>query len=148
MKILILAFFFSNGLIALAQNQFVNPAELVKPSGYTHVVVSQGVGKIVYISGQIPFNAQGKLIGKGDFRAQAIQVYQNLKVALSACGADFSSVVKMSTFIGNYSPEYLKIVREVRSIYLPKENPPANTTVGVTLSPDVLIEIDAIAVTK
>jgi len=143
-----IAFLFSQQINAQVKKQFINPDELIKPSGYTHVVITQGVGKTIYIAGEVPFNAKGELVGKGNFRAQVIQVYENMKAALKSCGADFSDIVTMNTFIGDYQPEYLKIVREVRSIYLPKDNPPANTTVGVVLSPDVLIEMQAIAVLK
>jgi len=132
--------------MAQGQKQFINPPTLIKPSGYTHVVLTQSHNKTIYISGEVPFNSKGELIGKGDFRSQVIQVYENMKSALEACGADFSDVVKMTTFIANYNVEYLKIVREVRSMYLSKEKPPANTTVGVILSPDVLVEMEAIAV--
>jgi enamine deaminase RidA (YjgF/YER057c/UK114 family) len=146
--LIIATLFFSTEIIAQVQKQFINPTELIKPSGYTHVVVTKSANTTIYIAGEVPFNSKGELIGKGDFRAQVIQVYENMKAALKAAGADFDDVVKMNTYIGNYNPEYLKVVREVRSIYLSKENPPANTTVGVVLSPDVLIEMEAIAVLK
>ena len=63
---------------------FVNPPELSSPPGYSHVAEVRG-GRLVYISGQIALDAQGKLVGKGDLEAQADQVFRNLAAAL-ACG--------------------------------------------------------------
>jgi 2-iminobutanoate/2-iminopropanoate deaminase len=80
---------------------------------------------------------------------QVQQVYENLKMALQGCGATFKDVVKMNSFIVNYNPEYLKILREVRVSYLDQQHPPANTTAGgQALSPGVLIEVEAIAVIR
>lgn len=129
-----------------AKKEYINPFE-VKPTGYTHVVVTSP-GKTIYISGQVATNAAGEIVGKGDLKAQTIQVFENLKTALTAAGASFKDVVKMSTFVVNYNADDRIIIREVRSSYLPKENPPASTLVGVQAlyHPDVLIEIEAIAV--
>lgn len=128
--------------------EYINPFA-IKPSGYTHVVVT-GPGKTIYISGQVSVDAAGLPIGKGDLRKQVTQVYENLKTALTAAGATFADVVKMNTYVVNYNPAHLAVIREVRSGYLSKENPPASTLVGVQAlyHPDLLIEIEAIAVTK
>lgn len=88
------------------------------------------------------------MVGKGDLRAQATQVLENVKNALAAAGATFADVVKQNTYIVNLKPEDLPIVREVRSQFFPAENPPASTLVGVTAlaGPDFLIEVEVIAV--
>jgi enamine deaminase RidA (YjgF/YER057c/UK114 family) len=129
--------------------QYINPFS-IKPPGYTHVVVVNGPGKTIYISGQVPVNAAGEIIGKGDLKQQVTQVYENLQIALKAAGATFSDVVKMNTYVVDYKPADVAIIREVRSRYLPKENPPASTLAGVQAlyHPDVMIEIEAIAVIK
>lgn len=135
---------------AFAQKkQFINPSGLVTPRGYTHVVTAEG-GKTVYIAGQVPTNSQGEVIGKGDLKRQIQQVYENIKVALKAVGADFADVVKMTTYIVNYQPENLTTLREVRGQYLSPTQPPANTLLGVQAlyHPDILVEIEVIAVIK
>src|SRR5450631_3231085 len=73
--------------------QFLNPEGLSKPMGYTQVVVAQP-GKLVYVSGQVPLNANGEVVGKGDLRAQVTQVMNNLKTALAAAGATMKDVIK------------------------------------------------------
>src|SRR5579864_381408 len=66
--------------------RFLNPDGLNKPAGYTHVVVTEP-HKLVYISGQVAWDAKGEIVGKGDFRAQVTKALENLKLALSAAGA-------------------------------------------------------------
>ena len=146
-RIVIFACLVSLSLTAFAQKEFINPAILVKPSGYTHVVKSEP-GKMIYISGQVPVNASGDIVGKGDLRIQVKQVYENLKLCLAAAGATFDDVVKMNTYVVNYKPEHIATIREVRSGYLPSTNPPASTLAGVQAlyHPDVMIEIEAIAI--
>lgn len=134
-------------LTAQAQNKFIQPEGLSKPTGYTHVVVSGGT---VYISGQVSANEKGEVVGKGDLRTQTTQVYENLGKCLKSVDATFADIVKMNTYVVNLKPEDLAIVREVRRSYLNMENPPASTLVGVTAlaNPDFLIEIEVIVTKK
>ncbi len=139
--------FLTAGTLAKAQTQFVNPDGLMRSSGYTHVVVA---GNTVYISGQVPTNEKGEVVGKGDLRAQTVQVYENLKKCLASVGLTFADIVKMNTYVVNFQPADLLVVREVRRGYLNAEAPPASTLAGVQalFHPDVRIEIEAIAVKK
>jgi enamine deaminase RidA (YjgF/YER057c/UK114 family) len=148
-KYLVVLFLLCNVSTFAQKKQFINPSGLVTPRGYTHVVTAEG-GKTVYIAGQVPTNSQGEVIGKGDLKMQIQQVYENIKVALKAVGADFGDVVKMTTYIVNYQPEHLTTLREVRSLYLSPTQPPANTLLGVQAlyHPDILVEIEVIAVMK
>jgi len=132
----------------MATHEHLNPAGLSKPTGYTHVVAAGG-GRLIYISGQIAFDQNGQLVGPGDLKAQAVQVYENLKTALAAAGATFADVVKLNTYVVDYQPEYRPILGEVRSRYVEAGPPPASTLVGVSaLALDgLLIEIEAVAVT-
>jgi enamine deaminase RidA (YjgF/YER057c/UK114 family) len=134
---------------AAAEKQFINPPGIATPRGYTHVVIVPS-GKTIFIAGQVALNTKGEIVGKGDLRAQAAQVYENLKTALAAAGATFADVVKVNTYIVNLKPEHLPVLREVRSGYFPQQNPPASTLVGVTAlaNPDFLIEVEAIAAVK
>lgn len=129
-----------------AQKQYINPSG-DKPPGYTHVVVSGSAGKTLYIAGQVALNEKGEVVGRGDLGAQTQQVFENLKKALAAAGATFDDVVKMTTYIVNYQPEHVAILRQIRQSYLNMNNPPANTLVGVQAlyRPELLIEIEAIA---
>src|SRR5438034_10556491 len=79
-----------------------NPPTLSKPTGYTHVGEASG-GKTVYVSGQIALDKDGKVVGEGDMKAQAEQVFKNLQAALAAAGATFKDVVKMNTYTTDIS---------------------------------------------
>jgi len=129
------------------ERRFINPLELSSPTGYSHVAVSSA-GRTVHVSGQIAFDGTGRIVGKGDLRAQAVQVYENLKAALAAADAGLGDVVKMTTFVVDLTPEKAQIMREVRGQYLPEDHRPASTMVGVTslVNPDLLVEIEVVAV--
>ena len=137
--------------IAVAQSSApqitrTNPPTLSKPTGYTHVVEVSG-GKTVYISGQVALDKDGSLVGAGDMKAQAEQVFKNLEAALAAAGARFADVVKMNTYTTDMSK--LAAIREVRARYF-GDTAPASTLVQVSqlFRPDVLLEIEVIAVVK
>ena len=90
--------------------RFLNPAGLDKPPGYTPVVEMTGPGRVIYVSGQLGTSG-GKLAGApGDFRAQAVQAFENLRVALAEVGADFHHVVKMNNYLTDMG--HLKTLRE------------------------------------
>lgn len=127
--------------------QHINPRGLSTPTGYSHVVTAAG-GRLVFIAGQVAANAAGEIVGPGDLRAQARQVYENLKTALAAAGATFADVVKQTTFVVSFKAEDRAVIAEVRREFLPAENPPASTLVGVQAlaRPEYLIEVEAIAV--
>ena len=122
----------------------MNPQGLSTPTGYTHVVSTRG-GRTIYISGQVSFDANGALVGKGDLAAQTRQVFENLSIALKAAGATFANVVKTNYYMRDASQ--VAVVRDIRSKYFTKELP-ASTLVEVPrlANPDFLIEIEVVAV--
>ncbi len=125
--------------------RFLNPIDLPRPFGYSHVAEVSG-GKTIYLSGQVALDRSGTLIGPGDLRAQTQQVFENLKAALVAVGADFNAVVKLTYFVLDISQ--IPIVREIRDQFVNVQQPPASSAVEVRrlFRDDVLIEIEAIAV--
>ena len=131
------------------EKEFLNPAGMPVLPGFSQVVTATE-GKIVFISGQVAFNANNELVGKGDLRAQVVQTFENLKRALAAVGATFDDVLKSNTYIVGYTPDVIGVIREVRSQYLPQEKAPASTLIGVQalVFEDLLIEIEAIAMVK
>jgi len=132
---------------AQGESKYINPPGLSKPNGFTHVVLAAD-GRTVYIAGQVAVDSAGALVGGSDFRAQAEQVYRNLRIALASVGATFADVVKTTTFItdvANVVP-----LREVRAKYLDPTRPPANSLIPVPAlaRPDLLLEIEAVAVLR
>jgi enamine deaminase RidA (YjgF/YER057c/UK114 family) len=131
----------------MAEKRFIYPQGLMRPPTYTPVVAARG-GRTIYVSGQVPVNEKGELVGKGDLAAQAEQVFRNIDTALKGAGATFADVVKITSFVVGYKPEYRTLMHQVRSRYVSKENPPASTLLGVQALAiaDYLIEVEAIAV--
>jgi 2-iminobutanoate/2-iminopropanoate deaminase len=129
-----------------AQTKFLKPEGIAPGTGYSHVVVTSP-GKLVFISGQVARDKQGNLVGKGDLRAQTVQVFENLKAALASAGATFNDVVKINWYVKDYNQENLAVLREVRTMYVNKDNPPASTLAGVAALAldDYLIEVEAVA---
>jgi len=130
-----------------ANIRFINPEGLVRPPSYSQVVEVEAPGRTVYISGQLGTGPDGKLAG-GDFRAQAEQVFENLRTALAAAGAGFFDIVKIDSFLKNIAD--LPILREVRSRHLNPAAPPASTTIAVSgfALEGAVLEVQAIAVLK
>ena len=124
--------------------RYINPKGLVKPTGYTHVVIAPD-GRTVYIAGQVAFDSTGKVVGEGDFAAQAEQVYRNLKLALESVGGSMADLVKTTTFITDF--KHVAALRDIRTRHLAKTQPPANTLVVVSglARAELLIEIEAVA---
>ena len=148
MRVLLPVVFLLFPILAFAQVKRTNPPALSAPTGYTHVVEVSGPGKTIYISGQIAFDKDGKIVGApGDMKAQAEQVFKNLQAALTAAGATFADVVKMNSYITDMSKA--QAVRDVRAQYF-KDALPASTFVEVKglVRPELLLEIEVIAVTS
>ena len=113
-----------------------------KDKGYSHVAK---VGKTLYIAGQVARDIQGKLIGKGDFEAQARQVYTNLKNILQETGGGLKNIVKTTTILTHYGN--VESYRKIRSEFFGDIMPPSTLLIIESLaSPDFLIEVEAIAV--
>jgi 2-iminobutanoate/2-iminopropanoate deaminase len=149
MRIILSALFVLLPVVAFAQARApqvkrTNPPTLSKPTGYTHIVEVSGAAKMVYISGQIAFDTSGNVVGAGDMKAQAEQVFKNLDAALTAAGAKFSDIVKMNTYITDM--DKAPAVREVRARYF-GDTTPASTFVKVAglVRPDLMLEIEVIA---
>ena len=115
--------------------------------GYTHVVETKGPNRTIYLSGQLGMTPDGKFAGApGDFRAQAVQCFENIKLALAAVGATFAHVVKITLYFVDIA--HLPIFFEVRDRYVDTKNPPASTAVQIVklAREPALFEVEAIAV--
>lgn len=126
--------------------RFVNPPTLSTPRGYSHVVEVPAGSRLVYVAGQVALDSTGRLVGPGDVRTQAVQVFENLRRALAAAGATFGDVVKLNYYVVDAAQ--VPAVREVRDRYINTAAPPASTLVEVRrlFRDDVLLEVEATAV--
>ena len=127
--------------------EIFSPPTLMKPVGYSHVAKITG-GTLVYIAGQVSSDASGKLVGEGDFEAQAERVFANVKLAVEAAGAGMADIVKMNTYIvASVDPAEVPKMRAVRGRYFGSGTPPASTLVYVSrlAQPGWMIEVEVVA---
>ncbi|HEY7632770.1 MAG TPA: RidA family protein [Thermoleophilaceae bacterium] len=126
--------------------QSINPEGAPAPVGpYVQVTVAPPGGRIVYCSGAVALDADGNVVGEGDIVAQTRQTLENLRLALAAAGATFDDVVKINSYLTDFS--LFPQIAPVRAEYL-KEPFPASTSVEVSslIFPELMIEIEAIAI--
>lgn len=131
----------------MAIHRFLNPPAIPAPRGYSHVVETKGPSRTIYLAGQLGMTADGKFAGPpGDFRAQAVQCFENIKAALAAVGATFEHVVKLNNYLVDMA--HLPIYFEVRDRYVDTKNPPASTTIQISklAREGALYEVEAVAV--
>jgi enamine deaminase RidA (YjgF/YER057c/UK114 family) len=127
--------------------EYLRPEGLMSAPSFSQVTVARG-GKLVFVSGQVAWDAAGKPQFPGDLEAQTRLAYENLRTALAAAGASFDDVVKYTVFVKDLDAEKWRLVSKVRAEFLVKEPRPASTMIGVQglVYPELLIEIEAYAV--
>jgi len=111
-------------------------------SHFTHVVRA---GSIVFVSGCVATDENGKTVGGSDIVAQTRQVHENIKRCLAAAGATFADVCKVTVFLRNVGDR--EKVNTVRKEYFGAHRP-ASTLLEISrlVRDDLLIEIEATAV--
>ena len=115
-----------------------------RPYEYAQAVKA---GQFLILSGQVPADGDGNVVGLGDIRAQAKQVFENIKVVLSTAGLTFDDLVEIVSY--HVDMKDLGTVAEIKSQYIRREFP-AWTAVGVTglALPGQLLEIKAVALLR
>ncbi|HSS74707.1 MAG TPA: RidA family protein [Gaiellaceae bacterium] len=117
-------------------------AGLAEPiSHYTDAVRSGG---LLFLSGIVPVDGEGKLVGEGDVVEQTRQVFRNMELVLRAAGCGFGDVVKVTTFLLDISDRAR--INPVRQEVFGDARP-ASTLVEVSALavPGALLEIEAVA---
>ena len=74
--------------------EILNPSEWKKPRGYSHLVKTTG-GATLHLAGQAAFDAEGNLVGEGDFPVQYEQTLKNIEVVLKTGGAGLADIVRL-----------------------------------------------------
>ena len=129
----------------MRMEHYVRPDGMPPVNGYSHAVAFQG--RLVAVSGQVPLDADGRLVGRGDPEAQARQVFANLEAALAAAGATMDHVVKLTVFLTDMAD--LAAFRKARDEFIRADTPPASSLVRVSglVNPEFRIEVEALAAT-
>jgi 2-iminobutanoate/2-iminopropanoate deaminase len=115
------------------------------PEPFSHYTDAVRAGDLLFVSGCVALDADGKLVGKGDVVAQARQVFENIRLCLAAAGASFADVIKVTTFLTNISDRAR--INPIRQEFFGDARP-ASTLVEVSalVLPEFLIEVEAVAV--
>lgn len=123
----------------------LNAPGLSRPPGYAHAAVAAG-GRLVTTAGAVPLDADGRLVGPGDYIAQTRQTLENLMRALDVAGGTGDAVLKTTVYVVATDRADLNAVWRMI-----QESPiaaAASTLLGVSLLgyEGQLVEIEAIAV--
>lgn len=117
------------------------------PNGYSHAaVIDLGNCQMIVLSGQVPLNSKGNLVGKGDLSKQTEQVFLNIQNTLSELGGGMDHLVKIGIYMIDVSQ--IQQLRDIRNKFINAKRPPASTLVQVSklFRDDVLVEIEATAI--
>ena len=126
----------------MSRREEIRVPGLAEPiSHYTDAVRA---GDLLFVSGFVPVDGDGRLVGGDDVVAQARQVFANLAAVLAAAGATFADVVKVTVYLtdiedrARINPVRQEVFRDTR---------PASTLVEVSAlaTPGARVEIDAVA---
>jgi enamine deaminase RidA (YjgF/YER057c/UK114 family) len=130
--------------IRLIQAQTVVAVGVPQLPGFSTAVK---VGNTVYLSGQVPLDSAGALVGKGDLAAQAAQIFGNMAKVIRAAKGVPADLVQITVYVVGYDTSAAGIVRRAVDPYIEPGVPPALTIVGVATLPEpgMLIAADGIA---
>ncbi|NND64559.1 MAG: RidA family protein [Gammaproteobacteria bacterium] len=130
-------------------NKNINPISLRIPTkAYSQgVIIPCGDTNLLFVTGQLPQNIDGKIIHVGDPEAQTRLVFSRIADILQEASMSFDDVVKLQIYVKNIS--YAKTVSAVRN-ELFSTSKPASTLVEVSgfVKDDCCLEIDAVAAKK
>ncbi|MEV3928252.1 RidA family protein [Streptomyces sp. NPDC049944] len=128
----------------------VNPEGLPEIDAYHQVSVATG-SKLVFLAGQVAWDADGVTVGEGDLAVQVERCYLNIATALAGVGASFADVVKVTVHVVDWTPDkmpqFLDGVDRA-SAKLGATPVPPGTLLGVASLdvPEHLVEVEAVAV--
>jgi enamine deaminase RidA (YjgF/YER057c/UK114 family) len=128
----------------------MNPTGLTKIDVYKQVSIASG-SRLIFIAGQVAWDAEGITVGEGDLTAQVEQCYLNIGTALADVGGSFDDVAKLTFYVVDWTSDKMPLLLEGISRAAEKLGvvpmPPA-TLIGVAALdiPDHLVEIEATAV--
>jgi enamine deaminase RidA (YjgF/YER057c/UK114 family) len=122
-----------------------NPPAVATPKGhFSQCVVMPAPTGLLFVSGQVPTDAEGRTVGQGSMSRQAEQVFGNLQALLAAHGATFDDALKVTIFVTRMDLSHE--LAEVRKRFF-GESRPCSTLVGVATlkEPDWWLEVELIA---
>ncbi|MFF9401604.1 RidA family protein [Streptomyces sp. NPDC014646] len=128
----------------------LNPGGLPEVDVYRQVSIASG-SKLVFIAGQVAWDAEGATVGEGDLAAQVEQCYLNIGTALAAAGGSFDDVAKLTVHVVDWTPDKMPLLlegisRAAARLGVAPAAPATLLGVAALDVPDHLVEIEATAV--
>lgn len=128
----------------------VDPEGLPKVDIYRQLSVATG-STLVFLAGQVALDADGCTVGEGDLAAQVEQCYLNVAIALAEVGGSFADVAKLTVYLLDWSPNKMPlcvegIARASAKLGITPMPPLTGIGVAALAAPDLLVEVEAIAV--
>ena len=91
-----------------------NPRALPKVDFHRQVSIATG-SKLVFMAGQVAWDADGTLVGEGDLAAQVEQCYLNVGAALAEIGGSFDDIAKLTIYVADWTLDKMTSVQEGRA---------------------------------
>ncbi|MER7997734.1 RidA family protein [Streptomyces sp. NPDC095613] len=128
----------------------VNPTGLPKIDVYRQVSIATG-SKLVFVAGQVAWDAEGVTVGEGDLAAQVERCYLNVGTALAEAGGSFDDVAKLTAYVVDWTPDKMPlflegIARAAAKLGITPLAPASLLGVAALDIPEHLVEIEAVAV--
>ncbi|MDH6520749.1 enamine deaminase RidA (YjgF/YER057c/UK114 family) [Streptomyces sp. SAI-135] len=128
----------------------LNPGGLPQIDVYRQVSVASG-SRLVFVAGQVAWDADGRTVGAGDLAAQVEQSYLNVGTALAAAGGSFDDVAKLTVHVVDWTPDKMPqllegISRAAAKLGVTPAAPATLLGVAALDVPEHLVEIEATAV--
>jgi enamine deaminase RidA (YjgF/YER057c/UK114 family) len=128
---------------------FINPASLAPPRGYNHGVKAAGASALLFLGGQVAWDAAGGLVGANDITAQFDKALENLLTVVRESGGNANNIVKLNIFVTDKAA-YLAGSKQTGQAYRKHmgKHFPAMTLVEVKslYEEGALVEIEGLAV--
>ena len=130
--------------------QYLNPEGLFKPDTYWQCAIASGT-RTVHLSGQAARGPDAQPVGPDDLATQVEQAFVNVDTAVRAAGGTFDDVVKLTLYFVDWTPDKMAdlgkgIVAAAERIGRDLRKPVTLLGVAALAAPDLLVEIDAVAV--
>ncbi len=127
----------------------INPEGWKAPRGYNNGVLVEGAQRMLFVAGQIAWDADAQLVGRGDFAVQFRQALGNVAAVVTAAGGAPEHIARLTVYVTD-KRAYLAAVKEVGAAYrdiLGKHFPAmALVQVADLLEEGAQVEIEATAV--
>ncbi|WP_213816683.1 RidA family protein [Glaciihabitans sp. dw_435] len=124
----------------------INPTGVRQVSGYSHARVLPGTP--VFVTGQVAWDLDGQVVGKGDIAVQVEKTWENIHAVLADLGASITDVVKLTTYATD--ARFMQVIGEGKARQFEAGQFPASTFLVVAglADPDLLVEIEVIVMLR